>query len=49
MPIDGQESRTPLLSFEVVSPGCIKGNRPSFHNLDRTTAEANYTADYHTP
>ena len=49
MPIDGQESRTPLLSFEAVSLGCIKGNRPSFHNLDRTTAEANYTANYDTP
>lgn len=48
MPINGQESRT-LLSFEAVSPGCIKGNRPSFHNLDRTTAEANYTAGYDTP
>jgi hypothetical protein len=49
MPINGQESRTPLLSFEAVSLGYIKGNCPSFHNLNQTTTEANYTANYNTP
>jgi hypothetical protein len=29
--------------------GFIKGNHSFFHNLNQTTAEANYSASYDTP
>ncbi len=58
MPIDGQESRTPLLSFEAVSPGCIKAKRPFIISIGQllkptipqiTTppSEMNYTKVHH--